>query len=67
MSDSTDQCDLIGFETLPRTPPISETTPGEFASDVVGVDRETSRETFDNDHQGLTMRLTGSQEAQHCF
>ena len=65
MADAAEQLDLVLLEALPRTAPETEATAGQFTRNVADRDRQVRGQTFDDDHQGLTVTFAGGQVAQH--
>lgn len=65
MSNAAHEGHLVLLETLPWTATVSEATTGQFGLNVLHRDGQARRETLDDDHQGLTMGLSGGEETQH--
>ncbi len=65
MADAADERDLVGLEAHARAAPVAEPAPGQFVGDVGRLDRQTGRQTFDDDDERTAVRLAGGQVAQH--
>ena len=65
MADAPEEQNLVDFEPLTRSTTKPETTPPEFGLNVGLGDLQSRGETFHDDDEGLTMRFTGGQIAQH--
>ena len=65
MTDAGEKGDLIGLEPHPGTATEAQAATRQIGLDLLRADGETRREALDDDDEGLTMRLTGGQEAQH--
>ena len=65
VSHAADQCQLVGLEALARTAPVPEPAASHLDLDLLDGDLEPGRESLDDDHQGLPMRLAGGEETEH--
>ena len=66
MADPSEQTDLVGLEAHPRATSEAEPAPGQTPLDVLGRHQQAGGQPLDDHHEGASVRLAGSQEAEHA-
>jgi hypothetical protein len=66
VADAAEQRQLVDLETLPWPASVAQPAAAHLGLDLLDRDRQPGRQPFDDDDEGLAVRLTGGQEAQHA-